>query len=121
MSLVMENTHCVICIKKVLNSEKGLQREDICGRCFQPVCVNISDCEYCKCSTDVKNEWILCRAHCVQLNQHPLNNIITKSNTLHCRRNFSFPNIMSYLPFPIILPLSWMIWSRRITNCLILT
>lgn len=82
MSLVPESTVCIVCMKKVFNSEKALQCEHKCERWFHAGCVNVSDAEYRRLSSDNNKQWLCNRFDCVELINNPLNNLIKKFETI---------------------------------------
>lgn len=82
MSLVPDITICIICMKKVLNEERGIQCESECDRWFHASCAGISDVEYRKLSSDDKKKWFCNRFDCTEVGRHPLNILISNFETI---------------------------------------
>lgn len=82
MSLIPDNSICVVCMRKVLDSDKGLQCENICERWFHAFCVNVPDPEYRRLASDGNRKWTCARFDCTELNKHPLNNLQSKFDTI---------------------------------------
>lgn len=82
MSLVPNVNVCLICMKVVLDDEKGLQCEHKCDRWFHAACVNISNSEYQNLASDNTNSWTCNRYDCVEQAKHPLNKLIEKFETV---------------------------------------
>jgi hypothetical protein len=82
MSLVPDHTFCLVCMKKVLETEKGLQCENKCLRWFHAACVNVSDSEYRKLSADNNRKWFCARYDCIEPNNHPLSGLLSRFETM---------------------------------------
>lgn len=73
MSLLPEDSICLVCMKEVTDSDKGLQCESRCGRWFHSSCMSVSDSDYRKLANDNKLKWNCGRVDCTEPCQHPLN------------------------------------------------
>jgi hypothetical protein len=82
MSLVPDISFCVICMKKVLSSEKSLQCGNTCERLFHAACINVSDSEYRRLKADSGRQWQCDRFDCIKLNLHPLNKLLNRFDTI---------------------------------------
>lgn len=78
MALVPEISVCVICMRKVLDTEKGIQCDKKCDRWFHVSCVELTDTEYAELSSNTKKKWFCNRVDCVSLNNHPTNTLNSK-------------------------------------------
>lgn len=78
MSLLPDVVVCFICLKNVLDTEKGIQCEKACGRWFHSNCMNVSEAEYRKLASDNKVKWFCNRVHCTNPSQHPLNQMFSR-------------------------------------------
>lgn len=85
MSLVPNANVCLICMKIVLDDDKGIQCEHYCDRWFHAACVNLSDSEYQNLAADNNNSWVCNRHDCVKLADHPLNKLINNFETVSAR------------------------------------
>lgn len=82
MSLLPEPVACLVCMKEVLDSEKGLLCDEKCGRWFHSSCMGISDSDYRKLANDNNRKWYCGRVDCTESRQHPLNQMFSRFDSV---------------------------------------
>lgn len=82
MSFLLDPLACIVCMKMVSDDERGVQCDSGCERWFHSSCVKISDAEYRKLASNSNTKWICNRSDCVKPNQHPLNQLVTKMESI---------------------------------------
>lgn len=78
MSVILNKHTCAICVKQVLDSEKGLQCDSLCDRWFHAVCVDITESEYNKLASDSRRKWNCGRTDCLGADQHPTSLLLSQ-------------------------------------------
>lgn len=78
MSIILNKHTCAICVKQVLDSEKGLQCDSLCDRWFHAVCVDITESEYNKLASDSRRKWLCGRADCLAADHHPTSLLLSQ-------------------------------------------
>lgn len=73
---------CPVCVKTVLDTEKGIYCDNACQRWFHRECVKISKSEYQRISGDNKIKWICSRVDCLALTDQPLDNMSTQMTSV---------------------------------------
>lgn len=103
MDLVPDITICVICMRKVLDTEKAIQCEKNCERWFHATCMSISDADYSKLSPTNKIKWCCNRVDCVRSSQHPSNLLFNRFDDISDKINktLAMMNDLSEVPSDI--------------------
>lgn len=78
MSFIPDKHTCVVCMKKVLDSEKGLQCDHHCDRWFHAGCVDVTEQEYSKLASDSRRKWRCSRADCILPERHPTSLLLSQ-------------------------------------------
>lgn len=73
MDLEPDTTICVVCMRKLLDTEKAIQCENKCERWCHASCMGISDVDYSKLSSTNKNKWVCNHVNCLSSSQNPSN------------------------------------------------
>ncbi|KAG8294640.1 hypothetical protein J6590_098751, partial [Homalodisca vitripennis] len=100
MSLLPDVAVCLVCMKVVLDTEKGIQCEKECGRWFHSHCINVTDTEYRKLATDNKVKWFCNRVDCTKPNQHPLNQMFSRFDVVASQMALVLTKLDNLKDFP---------------------
>lgn len=73
---------CPICVKKVLDSEEGVQCDEICQRWFHRECLKMSKSEYQHISNSNDVKWYCTRTDCFNLTSQPQNQLLDQLKIL---------------------------------------
>lgn len=63
---------CPVCVRKVLDSDQGLQCDSDCDRWFHRECVKVTKADYDSYAKNAKNSWKCTRADCLPVADSPL-------------------------------------------------
>lgn len=75
-------TICPCCLKKVLDTEKGIQCDKECGRWFHIKCVDLPEVEYNKYANNTKKIWQCSRADCKSDSNDPFSALSAQLNVM---------------------------------------
>lgn len=76
-------TYCIICMKKVLDSEKAVCCDGACDRWFHVDCAKIPNSEYSKLAKDTTLKWMCNRIDCSADSVPPMSLLITQMMELN--------------------------------------
>lgn len=77
-----EITTCRVCMKKVLDSEDGLQCDSACRHWFHIKCVGINKTEYSSFASNVNKKWYCMRVDCTAPDTSTSNTLLSKIDDL---------------------------------------
>lgn len=92
--MLPDHITCLVCMKIVFDSEKGLYCENKWENWFHSTCVIVSDSEYRKLAINgSKNKWFCNRADYIESKQHPFNNIVSSFGTISSQMAIMFSKL----------------------------
>lgn len=74
----MSGTDCPLCLRRVLDSECGIQCDSQCKRWFHVSCIGMLKAEYQKYCNDANLPWNCLRSDCLPQDQLPMNIFMSK-------------------------------------------
>lgn len=85
-----EKDICVRCVKKVLDTDEGIQCDGVCCRWFHRSCVGVPKSEYNKLAANTQNKWYCLRVDCSSKSpildlMDVLNSLVAKVDTLSAK------------------------------------
>lgn len=78
----MADTTCKVCMKKVLDSDDGLQCDSDCQTWFHIKCVGVTKSEYSQYSNNLNKKWYCQRVDCSTVNATPSQQLMNKMDEL---------------------------------------
>lgn len=75
--LIMAESSCPVCVKSVLDTEKGIGCDGDCARWFHSECVKMPSSEYNKLAGDDRLKWHCLRTDCLPPALQPINSTLS--------------------------------------------